>query len=214
MIDQFKNEYYWASNFATVIVYYDGEDYPTIEHAFQAAKTLDPVERQYVRSAGSPGKAKRRGRKVTLRPDWEDVKFEIMLDLNRQKYAHASFQQKLLATGDEELVEGNDWDDEIWGVVLATGKGQNLMGKILMQIRQELQHCTDQIENAMLRQFLTPEEFAAFDSLADTATLMLKLPTLHPMEREEVCHDIHKLQMRLLARPGLRALGWPKADDE
>ena len=60
---------------------------------------------------------------------------------------------------------------------------------------------------------MTPEEIAAFEASVELAKRMLALPTLHPMEREEICHDIHKLQMRLLARSGLRALGWPETDD-
>lgn len=61
---------------------------------------------------------------------------------------------------------------------------------------------------------LTEDEIEAFQLSTDLANKMLELPMLHPMEREEVCHDVHKIQMRILARPGLRALGWPETDDD
>lgn len=110
----------------------------TVEHAFQASKTLDPGRRQWVATAATPGVAKRRGRAVDLRSDWEDVKVDIMLDLLRQKFAFGTeLAAKLLDTEDAELIEENHWGDREWGVV--RGHGHNKLGKCLMTVRSELQ---------------------------------------------------------------------------
>lgn len=81
------------------------------------------------------GQAKRRGYRVKLRDDWELVKLGIMEDLVRQKFNEKTLGDMLLATGDAELVEGNDWGDKFWGV--CDGEGQNMLGKILMKVRSE-----------------------------------------------------------------------------
>ena len=137
MIKEFQREHRFLSNFWPAEVYLDGIKYPTVEHAYQASKTLDDEERKIVRMAGRPGLAKREGKRVTLRPDWSDeMKLVIMEDLVRQKFQHKELKALLLATGDEELVEGNSWWDTYWGV--CKGKGSNHLGKILMKVRQEL----------------------------------------------------------------------------
>ena len=87
----------------------------------------------------SPSVAKRKGRKVTLRNDWEEVKFWVMLGVCSAKFTqNKDLAEQLLATGDEELIEGNTWGDRTWGMVNGTGK--NWLGKILMQIREELRN--------------------------------------------------------------------------
>lgn len=141
MIDKFAGSYRWLSNFWSAEVEYDGVRYPTTEHAFQAAKTEDLGQRRHVRKAKTPGEAKKLGRQVTLRSGWESMKDAVMLDLNRQKFRDPDLREKLLATGDQELVEGNTWGDTYWGVV--RGKGKNRLGKILMQIRSELRQEKD-----------------------------------------------------------------------
>ena len=136
-IDRFTGDYDFLSNFHPSPIEVDGVTYPTVEHAFQAAKTSIPEEKQAVAAATTPGSAKRLGRKVQLRPDWEEVKVGIMEDLVRLKFTtHADLRAQLLATGDAELVEGNNWNDRFWGV--CKGSGQNHLGKLLMKIRAEL----------------------------------------------------------------------------
>ena len=83
----------------------------------------------------TPGEAKRMGRQVTLRKDWEDVKISVMEKGLRMKFAIPELRDKLLATGEEELVEGNWWGDTCWGV--CKGVGANNLGKLLMKIREE-----------------------------------------------------------------------------
>jgi len=139
-ITAFKGEYRFLSNFWSAVVKLDGMVFTSTEHAYQAAKTADMVERAKFQSAKNAGVAKRMGRRVKLRKDWESVKESVMLDLNRQKFSDPDLGQRLLDTGDAELIEGNTWGDRIWGMTLEKGKwvGQNRLGKILMRVRDEL----------------------------------------------------------------------------
>lgn len=137
IIDSFVGEYAFLSNFYPVQIEYGGEIYPSAEHAFQAAKTPDEEQRKKIREALNPGQAKRLGRRVSLRKDWSSVKVSVMRDLLRQKFgAGSDLAQRLLDTGNAKLVEGNTWDDVYWGV--CEGRGQNKLGLLLMEIREEL----------------------------------------------------------------------------
>jgi ribA/ribD-fused uncharacterized protein len=142
-ITSFAGEYSFLSNFYPVPIDLDGDDYPSVEHAFQAAKTDDEVERLEIREDSSPVTAKHRGKRVALRPGWDHLRFGIMETLVRHKFArHAELRAKLLATGDAELIEGNTWRDMTWGAVWNKDKGRwvgkNHLGQILMKIRAEL----------------------------------------------------------------------------
>ena len=79
---------------------------------------------------------KKMGRSVSLRPDWEDIKDDVMLEGLYRKFTNDELAEWLLDTGDEELVEGNWWGDRYWGV--CNGIGQNKLGKLLMKVREEL----------------------------------------------------------------------------
>lgn len=137
-IDSFTGEHEFLSNFSWVEVEYDGEIYPSVEHAYQAAKTLDLDRRLLIKQARTPGQAKQAGRnrKTVKRDDWDDVKLNIMEYLLRQKFSHPVMRTRLLATGDAELIEGNNWGDTFWGV--CRGVGKNHLGKMLMRIRRQL----------------------------------------------------------------------------
>lgn len=137
MIDYFTGEYEFLSNFYPATVKYKGRVYKTTEHAYQAAKTLDEEEQSKIANAPTPHKSKKLGRKVKLRPDWESVKLQVMEDVLRLKFKPGTpLADKLVATGDQELIEGNHWHDTFWGV--CGGKGFNHLGKLLMKIRAEL----------------------------------------------------------------------------
>ena len=137
MINRFIDEYEFLSNFYPSPIYDDaGKEYPTVEHYFQAMKTFVPQERELIRSAESPGKAKRIGRLVQLREDWEDRKLDIMEKALIQKFQILRLREKLLATGNEKLVEGNFWNDTYWGI--CKGEGENHLGKLLMNIREKI----------------------------------------------------------------------------
>ncbi|HKQ50267.1 MAG TPA: NADAR family protein [Phycisphaerae bacterium] len=136
-ISSFFGEYRFLSNFWPAVVEYENITFSSVEHAYQAAKTLDMAERRRIAAIVEPGDAKRAGRALRLRPDWEQVKIGVMEDCVRYKFTHhADLREKLLATGDAELIEGNTWGDRFWGV--CDGQGENHLGKILMKVRAEL----------------------------------------------------------------------------
>jgi hypothetical protein len=109
--------------------------YPSVEHAHIAAKTFDPVLRQQIKTLPT-GKAKRFGAKITLIPDWDIIKLNVMEHLLKQKFRQEPFRTLLLATGDAYIEETNWWKDTFWGV--CTGVGQNNLGKMIMEIRKEM----------------------------------------------------------------------------
>ena len=136
MINEFKGKYFFLSNFYMADVTYNGVTYTNNEAAFQAQKVTD-ISKCAEFSGLDPSQAKRKGRHVKLREDWEDVKEDIMYEICKSKFAsNPDLGKKLLDTGDEYLEEGNTWGDRIWGTV--KGQGQNKLGKILMRVRDEL----------------------------------------------------------------------------
>jgi len=138
-IDRFADEFEFLSNFHPAPVHVDNDLYPTVEHAYQAAKTLDQKERELVRDARGPGAAKALGKSVTLRPAWDDIKDNVMRDLLWEKFnQYTDVKSLLIATGDAELVEGNTWGDRYWGVDAKTGEGENRLGKMLMETRSKI----------------------------------------------------------------------------
>ena len=148
----FKDDSGYLSNFYPCFIVLDGTQYPSVEHAFQAAKAkigdkhtyidfsgkkITMLARDYIGSARTPGEAKRRGKNIKLRLGWEDMKLGVMEGLVRQKFSNDWYlAERLLKTGDAELIEGNWWGDTFWGVCM--GKGENNLGKILMKVRGEL----------------------------------------------------------------------------
>lgn len=136
-IDRFVEEYRWLSNFWGCEVYYEGVIYPTSEHAYQAAKTIDPLERYDLLTACvTPGQAKRYKKHLTIREDWQDMKLKVMKDILRSKFEmNPKLCTRLLETGHAELIEGNTWNDVFWGV--CNGEGENHLGKILMELRED-----------------------------------------------------------------------------
>lgn len=136
-ITEFQGEHRFLSNFWPTEVVHEGITYPSAEHAYQAAKTLDMSERRRIAAIRDPGEAKREGRKLTQRPDWETAKFTVMEQCVRDKFTrNAELAARLRATGDAELIEGNTWGDRVWGVY--QGQGENRLGKILMKVRREM----------------------------------------------------------------------------
>lgn len=138
-ITEFRGEYRFLSNFHVVPVRYKKQVWPTSEHAFQAAKSTCEINAQHIKDAATPGQAKRRGRTLhpeLMRKDWDEVKRDIMYDIVRRKFRQNPELMKLLkATAPRQIIEGNTWGDTFWGV--CNGKGENNLGKILMEIRDE-----------------------------------------------------------------------------
>lgn len=136
-IKSFSGEYEFLSNFYEAPIIYEDTKYRNAEAAYQAQKT-DSSDDQLKFANYTAAKAKREGRKLEIRDDWEDVKIEIMRDIIFAKFfQNDDLSKRLLDTGDAALIEGNDWHDTFWGVDLKTGEGQNNLGKILMEIRAE-----------------------------------------------------------------------------
>lgn len=138
MIGQFVGKYAFLSNFSPSVVTFEGHKYPSVEHAYQAAKTLDPKSRKVfqVPTTLTAGQAKRLGRTLDLRENWENIKVGIMYQLLVDKFSDTNLRLKLQATGTEELVEGNDWGDTFWGV--CEGVGENYLGRCLEKVRSTL----------------------------------------------------------------------------
>lgn len=129
----------WCSNFAPYPIKLGGRVWPTSEHYFQAQKFEESSVQEAVRQTRSPMLAARMGRdrKLKLRRDWDSIKVSIMRDAVRAKFSqHKDLAQLLLATGDAKLVEHTDQDD-YWGDG-GDGSGKNMLGRILMEVRQEL----------------------------------------------------------------------------
>ena len=136
VIDSFKGDYAFLSNFCRhPFTSIDGLDYESSEAAYQAMKcesVYDRVEFQDVSAA----EAKKLGRKVTLRSDWDNIKYDVMFRIVRRKFMNRHLAELLMQTYPAELVEGNYWHDTYWGV--CNGVGENHLGKILMLVRAEL----------------------------------------------------------------------------
>ena len=144
-INKFENEYAFLSNFFPSRIFTPEQDIAeSVEHYFQAEKTNNYLEYIEVLHANTPGQAKRLGRKLTLRPDWEEVKDKVMYNALKQKFAIPELKKLLLATGDAELEEGTWWHDNYWGNCYCEKckniQGKNMLGKLLMKIREEIKN--------------------------------------------------------------------------
>ena len=144
MIREFKGENRFLSNFYMAPVTYNGFTYTNSEAAFHAQKTLDENIRKEFTTL-NPSEAKRKGRNLDLRPDWEKVKVNIMYEIIKAKFSqNEDIRYKLLYhTGREHLEEDTTgWHDNYWGNCRCEKcthiKGRNKLGKILMKVREEL----------------------------------------------------------------------------
>jgi hypothetical protein len=141
-IESFSGVFRFLSNFYSAPVHYEGIEYPTSEHAFQAAKTVDKNQRLNIAMLETPGEAKRYGKTVRIRSAWDDVRVGVMAEIVDAKFTqNPHLLEMLLATDDTELIEGNVWGDTFWGV--CDGKGENNLGKVLMEVRQHLNTNTE-----------------------------------------------------------------------
>lgn len=135
MINNFRHQYFFLSNFYLIPILYQDIRYPSSEHAYQASKVEDVIVKLHMTNF-SAYQAKQLGRTYPPRSD----RLIIMEDILRIKFSHKELKEKLLITGHEYLLEGNTWNDRFWGAVLINNKwqGENHLGKILMKIRNDL----------------------------------------------------------------------------
>ena len=158
IIDVFRDDNAFLSSFFLTNITVFGMEFRSAEHAYQWSKTNDPDEKHSIlwslhipswsnpdpdekEVPSTPGHAKRRGKLVTKRPDWEEIKYEVMLEIVRAKFQNADLRALLVATGDSILIEGNMWHDNYWGSCTCSkcgNAGMNMLGRILMQVRNEL----------------------------------------------------------------------------
>jgi N-glycosidase YbiA len=143
-ITSFSGPNAFLSNFYVRAIWFKGILYQSAEHAFQAQKAWTIVDHDYIREAASPAEAKRRGKTIARIDSWEEIKVQTMLDVLRAKFANHhpngapnTLAEWLYLTGEAELVEGNTWGDVFWGQC-PLGNGENMLGKLLMQVREEL----------------------------------------------------------------------------
>jgi len=141
-IFRFTDNYEFLSNFYECIIIYEGKEYKSVEHVYQAYKSLNESEREWIRTAPTATLAKSFGRKIKIRKDWDNVKYNLMLDFIRIKFKNPELKELLLKTGNDKLIEGNYWHDNIWGDCHCNKckniKGLNWLGEILMTVREEI----------------------------------------------------------------------------
>lgn len=136
MISSFTGKYSFLSNFFACDIEHEQLRFPSVEHAFQAAKCTEDQDKQSIQKTKSPGAAKRLGRRVKLVPNWETKKLDIMEQLLRIKFSDPDLAEKLVDTYPAKIIEGNTWNDTFWG--MSNGEGENHLGIILMKIRDDL----------------------------------------------------------------------------
>ena len=149
MIDKFDGRYAFLSNFYPCVVEYQGIIYPSVEHYYVAMKVntqqllngiyYTPADyREMIARVPTSSQVKRIGRMASLRKDWDTEKFKVMNYAIRQKFKDPLLAEMLISTGEQELIEGNYWQDYVWGI--CNGKGDNHLGKILMDVREEIKN--------------------------------------------------------------------------
>lgn len=144
IINKFRNEYLFLSNFyphKMIILSCHNPNlipYKSIEHYYQANKATNLTDHMKIVNLSSAGAAKRFGIKIKCREDWDKVKIDVMKKGLIAKFSDENLKKKLLNTGSKILIEGNTWGDTYWGVDINTGYGYNMLGKLLMEIRNEV----------------------------------------------------------------------------
>lgn len=136
-IDMFREEYEFLSNFYPAKMEFEEVAYYNSEAVYQAQKCKYPEDKLKFANMYAD-EAKKFGRKVEMRKDWDEVKVDLMAKIVEAKFSqHPELAVRLLETGDKPLKEGNSWGDVFWGIDHATGEGENHLGKILMELRRK-----------------------------------------------------------------------------
>lgn len=135
VIAGFRGDYRWLSNFERCEILYKGILYKSSEAAYQAQKTTK-IKARYIFTKLDARESKTLGGVIQIRPDWDDIKLQIMEEICRIKFNLPQFKSKLAATGDMKIIEANHWGDTFWGE--CDGEGENHLGKIIMKIRNEI----------------------------------------------------------------------------
>lgn len=143
-IDDFRGHFFFLSNFYPCYIKKYGLVFKSTEALYQVAKLDTKLRLSHIGSLRkifsdlTPNQSKVLGQYIPLRKDWDEIKISVMNDILVQKFQNPILKQKLLETGNAELIEGNTWNDRFWGV--CKGEGENHLGKLLMQIREILKY--------------------------------------------------------------------------
>lgn len=170
MIDRFLGEYDWLSNFYPCEVTYKGKKFPSVENAYQCAKLDTSYERDMTSDlqSCSPGQAKRLGSKYGRNCGvWQSYKLVVMKDLLDQKFGKPDFARLLLNTGDQKIIEGNNWGDTFWGI--CNGRGANHLGCMIQEIRTQLKRSVSEVTEVQLVSIGNRRELRA--ALSDDVTI-------------------------------------------
>jgi ribA/ribD-fused uncharacterized protein len=182
LIDSFRGDYNFLSNFYPCTVVFDGLSYPSAEHAYQASKSDDPNVREIVRNLLDAATARSYGKRIVMAPDFLSNRISYMEAIVLSKFTHRDnieLTKRLLDTGDAILIEGNTWGDFFWGV--CRGRGSNHLGIILMNVRAQILEATKRAHAAGMSKI----SFSDFKNSVPVASL-LSGPNLPP---ENLQHD-------------------------
>ncbi len=138
-IRKFRGEYDWLSNFYSVEIPYKGYIYPSVEHAFMSAKNESKEWKVFCSNKNyTASETKLAGRLITLVPNWDKIKIQVMKDCISIKFNQEPLKTKLINTGDVKIIEGNTWGDSYWGFDENKQVGENYLGRIIMEFRDKL----------------------------------------------------------------------------
>jgi len=127
----------WFSNMIETDIEIDGEIYKSVENYYQSQKMTNDKDRKYIASL-SPHESKTKARFLSIRDDWNKEKFNVMRKALDVKFRLPYWKKKLISTGNDKIIEWNNWGDKIWGVSIHDNLGHNRLGIMLMEIRSEL----------------------------------------------------------------------------
>ena len=137
MIVNFKREHRFLNMSYPAVITYNGIVFYTAEAAYQAQKMTSPKEQEKMSALGLEA-VRKRGQKISPRPDWEKVKVQIMYEIQLAKFSQSPhLKEKLLSTVGKILVD-TDYDHGLYWAEIR-GEGENNLGKILMRVREDLE---------------------------------------------------------------------------
>jgi len=141
MINHFRGEYGWLSNFADCPIELNGITYPSVENAYMSCKSSDSQWKLFCRD-NDASTVKKKSKEIELRKGWDNIKLTAMKHCLFAKFYQEPFKSRLLATGDQNIVEGNYWNDTFWGVDLKQNPnvGENHLGRLIMEVRKVIRN--------------------------------------------------------------------------
>jgi ribA/ribD-fused uncharacterized protein len=141
MITEFRGQFNFLSNFFITPVMFRGVTYRSSEHAYMSAKSNDPQWKAYCINPGvSASDVKQNSQFIRYVDDWPKIKLAVMRECLESKFENPELRKLLIATGNQNIQEGNWWNDRFWGVDLnvTPNIGENHLGRLLMNLRDEI----------------------------------------------------------------------------